>query len=122
MDLFDMTSSALSDLSSRRAQLDAIHPTDSSLSFPPFSLLPSTSTSSQSEGSPSRKPPLTTSYAPYLDDLAAGLKNLRDIPTLVLGVQSDILFNVEQQRDFAEALKRAGNERVAYYELGGLWG
>lgn len=120
MDLFDMTASALSDLSSRRAQLDALHPTDSTLSSPPFSLLPSSNP--ESDISSSRPPPLTTSYAPYLDDLAAGLKNLKNIPTLVLGVQSDILFNVEQQRDFAEALKRAGNERVAYYELGGLWG
>lgn len=122
MDLFDMTASALSDLSSRRTQLDAIHPTDSSLSSPPFELLPAPDPETTATNATPRRPPLTTSYAPYLDDLAAGLKNLRDIPTLVLGVQSDILFNVEQQRDFAEALKRAGNERVAYYELGGLWG
>ena len=65
---------------------------------------------------------LLTSHAPYLDDLAQGLSNLKDIPTLVLGVQSDILFPVEQQRDLAEALRRAGNEKVGYYELGGVWG
>jgi len=47
---------------------------------------------------------------------------LANIPALVLGVQSDILFTVEQQREVADALRMAGNENVSYYELGGVWG
>ena len=47
---------------------------------------------------------------------------MRNTPTLVLGVQSDILFTVEQQREMADALRMAGNEWVSYYELGGVWG
>ncbi|ROT41012.1 homoserine O-acetyltransferase [Sodiomyces alkalinus F11] len=51
------------------------------------------------------------------DDLVAGLAGLRDIPTLVMGVASDILFPAWQQREVAEALKLAGNRNVAYTEL-----
>lgn len=47
---------------------------------------------------------------------------MKDIPVLVLGVQSDVLFPVEQQRELADALKLSGNEAVTYYELGGVWG
>ena len=47
---------------------------------------------------------------------------LAHIPTLVLGVQSDILFTVEQQREVADALRMGGNDQVSYYELGGVWG
>ena len=65
---------------------------------------------------------IPTSKSPHLPELAAGLQRLRDIPTLVLGVQSDVLFPVEQQRELADALKLAGNGQVTYYELGGVWG
>ncbi|KAF7332121.1 Homoserine o-acetyltransferase [Mycena kentingensis (nom. inval.)] len=51
-----------------------------------------------------------------------GLAPLASIPTLVLGVQSDILFTIEQQREVVDALRLAGNENVVYYELGGVWG
>lgn len=118
MDLFDMTASSLSDLSSRRAVLDASHPAPES-SPPSFNSSIYSTPSPPSNGSVA---PLKTSHAPYLDDLAEGMANLKNIPTLVLGVQSDILFPVEQQRDLAEALRRAGNGRVSYYELGGVWG
>ena len=47
---------------------------------------------------------------------------LSNTPTLILGVQSDILFPVEQQREVADALRMAGNTEVRYYELGGVWG
>ena len=60
--------------------------------------------------------------APHLPDLIEGLRPLVRIPTLILGVQSDILMPVEQQREVAEALRMAGNNRVSYYELGGVWG
>lgn len=58
----------------------------------------------------------------HLPDLAEGLKPLANTPTLILGVQSDILFPVEQQREVADALRMAGNQMVSYYELGGVWG
>ncbi|CDO73732.1 hypothetical protein BN946_scf185015.g60 [Trametes cinnabarina] len=51
-----------------------------------------------------------------------GLRPLSNTPVLILGVQSDILFPVEQQREVADALRIAGNQMVSYYELGGVWG
>jgi len=52
------------------------------------------------------------------EDLVKGLAGLRDTPTLVMGVASDILFPAWQQREVAETLKRAGNRRVTHVELG----
>lgn len=51
-------------------------------------------------------------------DLVAGLAPMKDIPTLILGVTSDILFPAWQQREVAETLKRAGSRRVTHVELG----
>lgn len=51
-------------------------------------------------------------------DLVAGLRPLRDHPTLVLGVASDILFPAWQQREIAETLRQTGNKRVTHVELG----
>ncbi|KAI9771787.1 MAG: hypothetical protein M1840_001557 [Geoglossum simile] len=51
-------------------------------------------------------------------DLIKGLFPLRNHPTLVMGVASDILFPAWQQREVVETLRRTGNERVAYAELG----
>ncbi|KAG8788069.1 hypothetical protein FRB91_008701 [Serendipita sp. 411] len=98
MDLFDMTHSALSSLNlvSGDPPLPSAEDSKTTLHFTP--------------------PP------PHLSDLAAGLAPLADTPILVLGVQSDILFPVDQQRECASALKMAGNSQVVYYELGGVWG
>ena len=52
------------------------------------------------------------------EDLVKGLAPLRDIPTLVLGVASDILFPAWQQREIAETLRRVGNRSVTHVELG----
>jgi homoserine acetyltransferase len=52
------------------------------------------------------------------EDLVKGLMPLRDTPTLVLGVASDILFPAFQQREIAETLRRAGNRSVTHVELG----
>lgn len=52
------------------------------------------------------------------EDLVRGLAPLRDIPTLVVGVASDILFPAWQQREIAEALRRVGNRSVSHAELG----
>jgi homoserine O-acetyltransferase len=51
------------------------------------------------------------------EDLIAGLTSLRDIPTLVMGVASDILFPAWQQREVANALRHAGNRNVSHVEL-----
>ncbi|KAJ2661834.1 Serine O-succinyltransferase [Coemansia sp. RSA 1199] len=56
-----------------------------------------------------------------LDDLVSGVRNVLQ-PALVLGVQSDILFPVKQQREIADILRKAGNERVTYYELDAMYG
>ncbi|KAI0975791.1 homoserine O-acetyltransferase [Xylaria arbuscula] len=50
-------------------------------------------------------------------DLIAGLAGLRDIPTLVMGVASDILFPAWQQREVANALRLGGNRNVGHVEL-----
>jgi homoserine O-acetyltransferase len=51
-------------------------------------------------------------------DLVKGLQGLRDIPALVLGVASDILFPAWQQREIAAALRKVGNRSVTHVELG----
>ncbi|KAF2218894.1 Alpha/Beta hydrolase protein [Elsinoe ampelina] len=52
------------------------------------------------------------------EDLIKGLGPMKDIPTLVMGVASDILFPAWQQREVAETLRRAGNRSVTHVELG----
>ncbi|KAJ2886164.1 homoserine O-acetyltransferase [Coemansia aciculifera] len=54
-------------------------------------------------------------------DLVKGVSRAMQ-PTLVLGVQSDILFPVRQQKEIADILRRAGNTRVTYYELDAMYG
>ncbi|KAG6810953.1 hypothetical protein H0H92_009656 [Tricholoma furcatifolium] len=105
MDLFDLTHTSLQELKLQSTTSDPDTPTHSF---------------HKTSHSKSHPPPLNP--PPYLPDLAKGLKPLANIPTLVLGVQSDILFTVEQQREVADALRMAGNDSVSYYELGGVWG
>lgn len=79
---------------------------------------------SEREGADSELPVTPgESRPPYLsrdppEDLVAGMEILKDIPTLVLGVASDILFPAWQQREIAESLTKAGNRRVTHVELG----
>ena len=101
MDLFDMTEPSLAELG-----LSPITPT------PPANSTPG----------PVRSHPPPPNPPPHLPALAKGLRPLQHTPTLILGVQSDILFPVDQQRELADALRMAGNSRVSYYELGGVWG
>lgn len=108
MDLFDLTHSSLAELNLLPREAPDI---------------PSTSpagTPHATSHSKSHPPPVKP--AAYLPDLARGMARLANTPTLVLGVQSDILFTVEQQREVADALRMAGNPRVSYFELGGVWG
>ncbi|KAJ6513185.1 Alpha/Beta hydrolase protein [Mycena sanguinolenta] len=111
MDLFDMTRPALE-----------------GLRLPEVAALPSPASESGSDlsrphaTSHSKSHPPPTNPALHLSALAQGLAPLAQTPTLVLGVQSDILFTIEQQREVVDALRMAGNDRVVYYELGGVWG
>lgn len=63
------------------------------------------------------EPVASTSTRPP-DDLVSGLAPLRNHPTLVMGVASDILFPAWQQREIAETLRAAGNRSVTHVELG----
>ncbi|CAL1701203.1 unnamed protein product [Somion occarium] len=120
MDLFDMTASSLSSL--------YLTPPPPRNSLPP--LPPSVSSHPRSPShaayhshlSHSKHHPPPANPPPHLSELAEGLSPLSNTPTLILGVQSDILFPVEQQREVADALRMAGNQMVSYYELGGVWG
>eukprot|EP00050_Salpingoeca_kvevrii_P013720 m.30725 g.30725 ORF g.30725 m.30725 type:complete len:475 (+) comp5254_c0_seq1:149-1573(+) len=61
-------------------------------------------------------------------DMAEGFPSLKEslgrvtCPTLVIGVQSDLLFPIEQQREMSDMLRRAGNKHVTYYELNSIYG
>lgn len=107
MDLFDLTLPAVEQL--------GMHPPHTSIPPPPTSTPPQSASHSKSHPPP-------TNQAPHLPTLAKGLGPLASTPILVLGVQSDILFPVEQQRELVDALRMAGNTQVSYFELGGVWG
>lgn len=72
---------------------------------------------------------LYISKAMDMFDMGRGLPSLKDglrkivAPALVLGVQSDILFPVKQQKEIGDLLKSIGNSpRVTYYELDAMYG
>lgn len=44
------------------------------------------------------------------------------MPALILGVQTDVLFPVWQQKEIADCLKATGNKHVKYYELDAKYG
>ncbi|OMJ15266.1 putative serine-O-acetyltransferase cys2 [Smittium culicis] len=54
-------------------------------------------------------------------DLIAGVKNVQ-MPSLILGVQTDILFPSAQQKQIASLLRSAGNKNVTYYEIDSIYG
>ncbi|KAI0651245.1 homoserine acetyltransferase [Trametes meyenii] len=120
MDLFDMTAPALAELRLAPPLPRAVPPRlppslATHLASPAHAQYHHLLSHSKSHPPPPN-PPL------HLSDLAAGLRPLANTPVLTLGVQSDILFPVEQQREVADALRIAGNQMVSYYELGGVWG
>jgi homoserine O-acetyltransferase len=63
-----------------------------------------------------------------LFDAAEGFESTTDAlanvkcPVMVIGVQTDALFPVTQQREIAEALKDSGNDAVTYFELDSIYG
>nr|CAG8434924.1 9480_t:CDS:2 [Entrophospora candida] len=56
-----------------------------------------------------------------IEDLVQGLSKIK-VPSLILGVQSDILFPYWQQKEIAECLRIGGNDNVTYYELDSMYG
>lgn len=108
MDLFDMSQDALEDLERRKkSRAVTAAPTPQP-------------TQAENTTQPKRKYIQTLSSASahtYLTSLAKGLEKLSNTPTLIMGAQSDILFPIDQQREFAECLRRNGNNFVRYYEL-----
>lgn len=121
MDLFDMTLPALTALNLKPRILNPSSSVPNPIQKPLASpQQPQLSPPHKTSHSKSHPPPINP--PPHLPDLALGMQPLSNIPTLVLGVQSDILFAVEQQREVADALRMAGNHQVSYYELGGVWG
>lgn len=120
MDLFDLGAEHQNATASRRAERsDSLEATGGDFSSSTCSLdLPETPYVEQ----PGQVPvdlngPIATSTTPPAD-LVKGLQPMRDIPTLVLGVASDILFPAWQQREIAETLRSGGNKRVTHVELG----
>ncbi|RKP35240.1 homoserine O-acetyltransferase, partial [Dimargaris cristalligena] len=133
MDLFDMSSSALQEIIQRRsrawhqfAQQGPLASPDHEWNHPVDSSQCSRGSSnplSDEAGTDKREGTDSMMNDAYADDrnLVAGLRDIQ-IPTLVLGVKSDILFPVWQQQEIARSLRRAGNSRVTYYELDAFYG
>ncbi|KAI9731849.1 MAG: hypothetical protein M1818_007714 [Claussenomyces sp. TS43310] len=129
MDLFDLGADNQSATSTRRAEqakrLDsgllsaaATSDLDSACSLTlPDAPYEEQQDSSSSDPLADLSSPVSSSSAPPAD-LICGLAPLRPIPTLVMGVASDILFPAWQQREIAETLIRAGNTQVTHVELG----
>ncbi|KAK4073538.1 uncharacterized protein Triagg1_5364 [Trichoderma aggressivum f. europaeum] len=125
MDLFDLGyENQVATQARRRAREDALatapySPSESacSLTLPnePYQEQPGSSSAS-SDASELASPANPASSRPPAD-LIRGLSPLRDIPTLVMGVASDILFPAWQQREIAESLRLGGNRNVTHVEL-----
>ena len=118
MDLFDLGKTHQNKMETLRSQNQSKYTSDDtnrtnnqscSLTLPDQPYEEREDTSSTASSITSSKPP---------QDLIHGLSPLRDHPTLVLGVASDILFPAWQQREIAETLKATGNRNVTHVELG----
>lgn len=120
MDLFDLGRDTQQAAATRRAQTEQAIESGTPITSndPACSLtLPENPYTEQGESSveDTNSPVKVTSRPP--DDLIAGLTPLRDIPTLVMGVASDILFPAWQQREVADSLRLGGNRNVSHVEL-----
>ncbi|RIB02346.1 Alpha/Beta hydrolase protein [Gigaspora rosea] len=134
MDLFDMSYSALEKLNKQReinteklqtygfipeSQADPSCYANANASQQTSA--PSSTSSSATSSKRQHISSLSLTSNENIDDLVQGLSKIQ-IPTLVLGVQSDILFAHWQQKEIAECLSRGGNKDVTYYELDSMYG
>ncbi|ORZ35051.1 Alpha/Beta hydrolase protein [Catenaria anguillulae PL171] len=94
MDLYDMSVSSKSELASRKRS-----------PFEPAQPIPQADPSVRTDE----------------DKLKLGMSELT-MPTLVLGVTSDILFPLPQQAEIATTLRETGNHKVTYYVLDAEYG
>lgn len=120
MDLFDLGIENRRATDARRSEkLRALEAGNASpASDPSCSLtLPSKPYEEQPESKIDNSEPTPAGSSRPPEDLIQGLKTLREIPTLVMGVASDILFPAWQQREVAEALRLGGNRNVTHMEL-----
>ncbi|PNY24264.1 Homoserine O-acetyltransferase [Tolypocladium capitatum] len=119
MDLFDLGRENQVAAQARRAarqrgiRAGTCTPADSQCSL----TLPATPYEEQPDVQVNAEDPVGPSSSRPPHDLVLGLSPVRDIPTLVMGVASDILFPAWQQREVAEALRLAGNRNVTHMEL-----
>ncbi|KAH9819079.1 Alpha/Beta hydrolase protein [Melampsora americana] len=115
MDLFDMTTEGLRELSSFRTQKNlrplikasSLH---SSIAHP--TLNPAKSHVSS----------LPINHLNIINSLSNTFQTLNQHPILILGIQSDLLFPINQQRELAESFRLNGNPNVIYYELDSPFG
>lgn len=120
MDLFDMSIDSLQEIEAgRRLRSQAKEASTSSEQANLCAVGNPQSSKSQERPAvvPRHISSLPSSLAAHFDALTEGLQNLKNIPSLIIGVQSDALFPFVQQRELAEALRQNGNKRVVYYEL-----
>lgn len=118
MDLFDLGADAQRETAVRRAERAAeIGKAEGGYDASSCGLqLPETPYEEQDEAVDMTGPVEAENKVPV--DLVKGLAGLKEIPTLVMGVASDILFPAWQQREIAEALRQGGNGKVTHVELG----
>lgn len=120
MDLFDLGIENQRATTSRRSERTRALETGNATpaSDPSCSLtLPSKPYVEQPESKIDTSEPQPAGSSRPPEDLIQGLEPLREIPTLVMGVASDILFPAWQQREVAEALRLSGNRNVTHMEL-----
>lgn len=110
MDLFDLSLSTRQKAENTRKLIETMY--NNQAATPGVSPLPTepyTETSSSASVTPDQA----------LDDLKAGMSQMSHLDVLIVGVESDILFPVWQQREIAEVLNsnnKGGN--IQYFELG----
>ncbi|EGG09742.1 uncharacterized protein MELLADRAFT_95212 [Melampsora larici-populina 98AG31] len=124
MDLFDMTTEGIKELTTFRNQQD----------LPPLIPEPTLNTTNPNPNpSPITTTTTTTKYKSYVSSLPINHLNivnslsntfqkLNSHPILILGIQSDLLFPINQQRELAESFRLIGNQNVSYYELDSPFG
>lgn len=111
MDLFDLGCSTQTPPKNLVSDEGSQKKTGFSLTLPeyPYEEQPESNVEVSSKYTKLRKP---------LKELVDALKDLKEHPFLIMGVESDILFPAWQQKEIADALKLVGNENVTHCELG----
>lgn len=71
---------------------------------------------------------LYISKAMDIFDISEGFGSLKEglarvkCPVMVIGIKTDILFPIQQQRELATELQNSGNDSVTFYELNSIYG